>query len=76
MQLMMLNHNLEKCGLEVTTAINGQDAFEKVVQSFQKFDFIVLDLAMPIMNGYDAAEKIISHCQGDNNLFIDASNPS
>jgi CheY-like chemotaxis protein len=73
---MIMKMNLEKCGVKVVEAINGHDALEQVVESDSKFDFIVLDLNMPIMNGYESAKKIIAHCTGDNNFFRDSSNPS
>ena len=40
---------LEKNGYEVETAVNGQEALDKVVGGF--FDHIVTDLAMPVMDG-------------------------
>jgi CheY-like chemotaxis protein len=69
LQLMIMTHILDDCGVEIVTAINGQDALEKVMESEKKFDFIILDLNMPIMDGYDAAMKIISYYKGNDNIF-------
>ena len=69
LQLMIMSHVLDDCGVEVITAINGHDALERVLESENKFDFIILDLTMPIMDGYDAAQKIIAHYKGTDNIF-------
>ena len=45
-----------KRGDKVTTAINGLDAVQKY--QADKFDFILMDIEMPIMNGFEATEKI------------------
>jgi CheY-like chemotaxis protein len=52
----------------VTSAHNGFEAFEIILQSrelFQKtnekadlYDAVILDLNMPILNGYDACKSI------------------
>lgn len=47
---------LKKVNVKVTEAINGLEALEVVRQSKNKFDFIILDLNMPIMDGYDACK--------------------
>ena len=54
--------NTNKCIID--TAMNGQEAFQKVMESFnmepQKFyDLIILDLHMPICDGFDACDKVI-----------------
>lgn len=45
-----------KRGDTVVTAINGLDAVQKY--QVDAFDFILMDIEMPIMNGFEATEKI------------------
>jgi CheY-like chemotaxis protein len=74
--LLMANTTvLEKCNIEVVGAVNGLDAFEQATSTNQKFNIIILDLSMPIMDGYDAARKIISHFNNENRLFPDIEQP-
>ena len=48
---------------KVSTARNGQEAFEKVKQTMdsskQMFDLVILDLNMPIADGYEACTNIL-----------------
>ncbi|MBT4519670.1 MAG: response regulator, partial [Halieaceae bacterium] len=50
------NELLEQAGLVVTIASNGKEAVEKVNQS--KFDCILMDIQMPVMDGYEATRLI------------------
>ncbi len=47
---------LEKMGLQVTSAEDGNLALQKVLT--QQFDLIFMDMMMPNMNGYEAARAI------------------
>lgn len=58
---MVANQRLEmimlrKLGYSVELAINGQRAVE--VCNSKKFDLILMDCQMPVMDGYEATEKI------------------
>lgn len=46
---------LEKLGSNVTLAVNGVDALEKVQQ--ECYDIVLMDCHMPDMDGYCAAGK-------------------
>ncbi len=47
---------LSGAGLEVTLAINGQEAVDAVRQN--KFDAVLMDIQMPVMDGYAATRRI------------------
>lgn len=47
---------LESFGLKVTVAGNGKEAVAKF--QAQKFDFILMDCQMPVMDGYEATREI------------------
>ena len=49
---------LQKTGLEVMVANNGLEAFEMIQAHPTEFDFILMDLQMPVMDGITSAEKI------------------
>ena len=50
--LELLNNN----GLVIETAVNGQEALERVSQ--HPFDLILMDIQMPLMDGYSATRAI------------------
>ena len=52
----LVSHILEKMGLKVSSADNGQRGMDLFVNS--KFDLVVTDFNMPGMNGIDLANKI------------------
>lgn len=63
-QLKMIEQILGLFKIEVTTAINGHEATQMVLEKMDEdpllmFDFIILDLDMPISNGFDACKNII-----------------
>ena len=55
MSYMMMDI-LDDVGFEVTTATNGQIAFEKLQQ--QSINFILLDLLLPEMDGFEIYSKL------------------
>jgi CheY-like chemotaxis protein len=52
----MLSSCIEELGFSCTAANNGLEAVELAGQ--QKFDLVIMDIEMPLLNGYQAAEKI------------------
>ena len=48
---------LERAGHHVSLAINGQEAVERLVAD-QRFDAILMDMQMPVMDGIDATQAI------------------
>ncbi len=54
--LVLLARMLKMAGYEVVTAMNGQEALERVAE--QKPDLIVTDLMMPVMSGKDLLERL------------------
>ncbi|OUS23812.1 hypothetical protein A9Q99_27680 [Gammaproteobacteria bacterium 45_16_T64] len=53
-----LKRQLEREGIEVTAAENGQVALDCIEEQDEPFDLILMDIMMPIMDGYEAMEKI------------------
>ena len=46
-------------GIEVEMAVNGKDAVDKVREAEPgRFDIVLMDIQMPVMNGYEAARAI------------------
>ncbi|AYW46905.1 DNA-binding response regulator [Tetragenococcus osmophilus] len=54
--ITLLTFNLEKEGYQVTSAENGKDAYE--IASTQSFDFIILDIMLPIIDGIEVTKKL------------------
>ncbi len=50
---------LENAGVSVAVASNGKEGAEIFMTSEEgRFDIIMMDIQMPVMNGYDAAKRI------------------
>jgi CheY-like chemotaxis protein len=60
--LKILAMMLELENLEVITAINGEDALHLIINEAKgKFDIIVTDYQMPIINGQELADTLRSY---------------
>jgi len=55
---VLLSTNLQEAGYLVSTAENGEQALEMLRDL--KFDAVLLDLMMPVMNGYEVLERLKS----------------
>lgn len=56
---MVLHRLLEKMGYHPQTAINGQDALDKL--QLTNFDVVLMDIQMPIMDGLETTKIIRQH---------------
>ena len=56
----LLSFKLRKCGLSVTTARNGQEAYELACRDHP--DLILTDFQMPVLNGLELAVRL---CEND-----------
>lgn len=53
---IIVSRYLEKWGLKVITAANGQEAIDQIEQ--HRPDLVLMDLQMPLMDGYTAAVSV------------------
>ena len=56
MNLLVLGQTLEKWNVNYETAYNGKEALE--LASHNKYDVILMDLMMPVMDGYECVQHI------------------
>lgn len=54
--LMILKDSLEFSGFKVITAVNGEEALEKVEQD--RPDLVVLDIGMPKLDGWEVCRRL------------------
>ncbi|HYF32809.1 MAG TPA: PAS domain-containing protein [Chitinophagaceae bacterium] len=53
----VITYNLEPAGVITTIAVNGREAVNKL-EAGERFDLIIMDLQMPVMNGFQATAYI------------------
>lgn len=58
--LQLLSLYLRRAGATVTVTENGQSAYEMIANNKDgaKFDIIIMDNIMPVLNGYEATKKL------------------
>ena len=62
---------LEEVGLVIDTAEDGEFAVKAVAEKgAEYYDFILMDIQMPIMNGYEATKAIRELPDGDKATII------
>ena len=52
----LAQETLEKLGCQVSVAVNGREAVDQV--KHHRFDLILMDCQMPVMNGFEATNAI------------------
>ncbi len=62
---MLVTAALKKAGHEVTVVGNGRDAVAAATAHDRRFDAILMDLHMPVMDGLDAIALIRKHEEGE-----------
>lgn len=58
---------MKKNGLQFEEASNGQEALDKYREGSRKFDVILMDMSMPVMDGMSATRAIREY-ERDNNM--------
>ncbi|MFB3895356.1 MAG: response regulator [bacterium] len=59
--LVVIQKALESAGYEVTTVINGKEAYQKAIEL--KPDLIISDILMPLMNGFKLCDELKNNPQ-------------
>ncbi len=54
----VLTNVLEKSGMKITIVNNGEIAVDQVLYRAKKFDLVLMDINMPVMDGYTATRLI------------------
>ncbi len=49
---------LDKIGIKTQIAGNGREALDEVLNNDVKYDLILMDVQMPVMNGLDATREL------------------
>ncbi len=69
----VLQQLLETVGVSTVLARNGREAVSRFLESPEgRFDLILMDVQMPLMNGYEAARTIRASGRGDSHIPIAA----
>jgi CheY-like chemotaxis protein len=56
---VLMHHMLTRSGFQVETAVDGEDAIEKLTS--EKFDGLVLDLMMPRTDGFGVLQHLVKN---------------
>ena len=62
---MVLREILEHVGVHVTTANNGREAITVMTCEAGRFDLVLMDLQMPILDGYEATRILRQEWSAD-----------
>ena len=56
---ILMTHFLEACGATVALAVNGAEAVTMALE--RKYDIVLMDMQMPILDGYQATKQLIAN---------------
>jgi signal transduction histidine kinase/DNA-binding NarL/FixJ family response regulator len=71
---LLLEHFLRDQPVQLRFALNGQEALDAIQQG-EKFDLILMDIDMPVMDGYTATQRIHAWQQSQNLQSQGAATP-
>ena len=54
----LIAHMLRKGGYEIEIASNGQEAVNRYIGNKDRFDLILMDMQMPVLDGYGATRAL------------------
>jgi len=63
--LLITRKLLQGMGVRVDVAVNGQEALQAI--EHQRFDLVLMDCRMPVMDGYEATREIREREKNENN---------
>ena len=64
----LIQNILNRMGVEVSIANNGQEALEQYMEN--EYDMIFMDIEMPVMGGMEATGKILSYERNNSKIHI------
>jgi len=67
---VMLQDVLVEAGYEVTTAVDGGEAWDQLKEHGKSFDLLILDLLMPKMTGFEILEKLSELSLGKKKVIV------
>lgn len=57
---------------DIDLAQNGYEGYKKLIE--KKYDLVICDLIMPVMDGFRFCENAVLHFKDQNNIFKSSKN--